>query len=340
MRRGSMPLVALLAVSLMAAACSKAPNDNALATQIKAQMFSDPQLKNADLNVTVSHGQVTLAGNVPNDTARLDAYKLASQTPGVSKVIDQMTVQEAAATPPVDAAPQPAPAPEPVRATAPKPRRHHAASTETPMSAHAAPAAPSETPAQPGATTPPPPPPPQPKRVEFPVGTTVTIRTVDPIDSSVNHAGEVFHAALEVPLVQGDQVVVPKGTDIYVKLVNASSAGHMAGRSELSLELVKMDFHGQSYTLATNTYMLQGGSRGKNTAEKVGAGAAIGAIIGGIVGGGKGAAIGAGVGGGSGGVYQGVTKGQQVKVPSETKLDFQLQAPLDVSYMPRSSSAQ
>lgn len=84
---------------------------------------------------------------------------------------------------------------------------------------------------------------------------------------------------------------------------------------------------------------MSGGSRGKNTAEKVGGGAALGAIIGALAGGGKGAAIGAGVGAAGGGVYQGATHGQQVRIPSETKLDFQLDQPVTVTVMPRSTAS-
>ena len=74
-----------------------------------------------------------------------------------------------------------------------------------------------------------------------------------------------------------------------------------------------------------------GSSRGKNTAEKVGGGAGIGAIIGALAGGGKGAAIGAAAGGGLGGGVQAATKGQQIKLASETVLNFTLQAPVTVT---------
>jgi hypothetical protein len=161
---------------------------------------------------------------------------------------------------------------------------------------------------------------------------------IDGVDSSVNHAGEIFHASLEAPLVIGNEVVVPKGADIYVRLVSASSAGHMTGKSELHLELIKMEFQGRSYPLVSSTYSLTGDSRGKNTAAKVGAGAVIGTLIGAIAGGGKGAAIGAGVGAAGGGVYQASTHGKQVKIPSETKLDFQLDQPVTVTVMPQSAS--
>jgi len=161
---------------------------------------------------------------------------------------------------------------------------------------------------------------------------------IDGVDSSVNKAGEVFHASLDAPIVVGNDVIVPKGADIYVRLANASSAGKLSGQSELRLELVKLEFQGQSYPLVSTTYQLSGSSRGKDTAKKVGGGAILGAIIGGIAGGGKGAAIGATVGGGAGGAYQVATHGQQVKVPSETKLDFQLDQPVTVTVQPKTNS--
>jgi hypothetical protein len=162
---------------------------------------------------------------------------------------------------------------------------------------------------------------------------------IDSVDSSVNNPGEIFHASVENPIVMGDDTVVPKGADVYVRLAATSSAGRFAGKSELHLELVKLEFRGRSYPLVSSTYSLSGSSRGKDTAEKVGGAAAIGAIIGAIAGGGKGAAIGAGVGGAGGGAYQAATHGKQVRIPSETKLDFQLSQPVTVSFTPNQASA-
>lgn len=179
---------------------------------------------------------------------------------------------------------------------------------------------------------------PQPVKFEIPTNTIVTIRMVDGVDSGVNHTGEIFHAALDAPLMVGDRVVVPKGTDLYVRLAGAKSAGHIKGKSELHLELLKMDFRGRSYALVSSTYSLSGTSRAKSTAKKVGGGAVLGAVIGGIAGGGAGAAIGAGVGAGVGTVYSGATRGKQVQIPAETKLDFQLEQPLAITVMPRSTT--
>ncbi len=357
MRHRWMFPIALLVIAL-AVGCSHAPDDAALVTSIQSQMFADSQLKNANLQVTADKGEVTLAGTVPDDAAHLDAYKIASQTPGVTKVNDQITVEVAQAAPP----PPPAPVKERAKPVpAEKKSRHGRHSKQPPAGVsgdvlasvpglgpappevangqQSIPAANLPTAPQPAAAPAPPPPPPQPVPVEIPAGTTLTIRMIDSVDSSVNQPGEIFRASLENPIVSGDRVVVPKGADVYTRLVSSSSAGKFSGKSELHMELVKLDFQGKSYPLVSSTYSISGDSRGKNTAEKVGGGAVIGAIIGAIAGGGKGAAIGAGVGGAGGGVYQAATHGKQVRIPSETKLDFQLDQPLTVYVMPRDGSS-
>jgi outer membrane lipoprotein SlyB len=83
--------------------------------------------------------------------------------------------------------------------------------------------------------------------------------------------------------------------------------------------------NGQTVPLVTGDYELKGKSRGASTAKRTIGGAAVGTIIGAIAGGGKGAGIGAAVGGGAGAGSEIITKGDQVKVPSETLLDFTLQ---------------
>ena len=168
-------------------------------------------------------------------------------------------------------------------------------------------------------------------KVTVPAGTRLLVRMIDGVDSSKNHVGDRFHANMETDLVVGDTVVARKGTDLYGRLAEAKQAGHIAGSSDLKLELTDIVVNGQSYPLMTGDYEAKGKGRGGNTAEKVGGGAALGAIIGAIAGGGKGAAIGAGVGAGAGGAVQVMTRGEQVRVPSETLLEFRLEQPVTVT---------
>ncbi|MBZ5700508.1 MAG: hypothetical protein LAN84_01530 [Acidobacteriia bacterium] len=161
-------------------------------------------------------------------------------------------------------------------------------------------------------------------------GTPLLVRMIDGVDSSKNHVGDIFHASLETDLLADDVLVARKGADVYGRLAEAKEAGHMSGSAELQLELTRIVIDGRDYPLVTSEYELKGKGRGTNTAQKVGGGAVVGAIIGAIAGGGKGAAIGAGAGGAAGAGVQVLTRGQQVKVPSETLLEFRLQQPLSV----------
>ena len=167
--------------------------------------------------------------------------------------------------------------------------------------------------------------------VTIPAGQSMLVRMIDGVDSSKNHVGDVFHASLETDLTIGNTVIAKKGTDIYGRLAEAKEAGHFAGSSELQLELTRIVIDGHDYPVVSSDYTLQGKGRGSNTAKKVGGLAAAGAVIGAIAGGGKGAAIGAAAGGATGAGVQVLTKGQQVKVPSETLLEFRLQQPATVT---------
>ena len=293
---------------------SAPPSDQTLTSDIQAKLFQDPVLKTRDINVSVQNAVVTLTGTVNSDDEKTSVERLANQESGVKQIVDQLTVAGAAtAAPPQAAAP---PAPEQAR---PAGRRHHR--DEAASASGSASSAPNSTQASSPAV---------PASVTVRAGTTVTVRMIDGVDSSVSQPGQEFAATLAAPIVVGNQVVVPSGSNATVRLVNATSSGRFRGSAELSLELHSLTVNGSRLTVHSSPYQQSGGSRGRNTAEKVGGGAAIGGLIGAIAGGGKGAAIGAGIGAAGGGGVQALGKRGRVKVPSESKLDFVLSAPLTV----------
>ena len=167
--------------------------------------------------------------------------------------------------------------------------------------------------------------------VTIPAGQSILIRMVDGVDSSKNHVGDIFHASLETDLNVNGTLVAHKGTDVYGRLAEAKKSGNFTGKSELQLELTRLVIDGHDYPVVSSDYTLQGKGQGSQTAKKVGVGAVAGTIIGAIAGGGKGAAIGAAAGGATGAGVQVLTKGAQVKVPSETVLEFRLEQPATVT---------
>jgi hypothetical protein len=169
---------------------------------------------------------------------------------------------------------------------------------------------------------------PAPTGVRVPAGTSLVVRMIDSVNSRTDHAGDTFTASLEQPLDVNGTVVAHRGARVFGKLEQVKSAGKIKGRSELRLALTGIEINGSTQAITTGSYDVRGKSRGKNTAKKVGIGAAVGGAIGAIAGGGKGAAIGAGIGAGAGTAAQVLTHGQQINVPSETVLDFTLEAPV------------
>jgi len=345
-RRRSVISVLFLS-AILAVACNKA-NDDTITTQIQAKMYSEPLLKSASVNVSSKKGIVTLTGVVPDDAARLAAENIASKTDGVKQVIDSTTM----------ASPAPAAAAEPVPPLPPEPtpvpkkmERKKKVAQEKPEQSEPVPATPASdetasTPPppanpQPAAAPapPPPPPPPQPVTVTIPEGTVVTVRTIDAVDSATASTGQSFRASLDAPVVINDHIVLPKGLNARLKLTDASSAGKFKGRSELTISLDTITYQGKTYSFKTSDVQQEGSSRGKRSAAVIGGGAVLGALIGGLAGGGKGAAIGAGVGAGGGTAVQAATHGQQVKIPSETRLDFTMHEAVAVTYLPKTAPA-
>jgi hypothetical protein len=327
-------------------------DDKAIVADIQSKLFQDPVLKTRDIQVASQKGVVVLTGTVNTPLEKAAAERLAGEVGGVKQVFNQLGISgtpgAASQTPepPVNAANNPPPVPEPAResrrrAVHPEKSSSHvdrparkAAPAPTNDEASAAPApaepvaAPTPTPA---AAPPEPAEPPPPQQVTIPAGTLVTIRMIAGIDSATNQPGDEFAASLAAPVVVDNQVVIPQGADARVRLLHVSSAGHMKGQSELQIELVQLSVNGTPYGVKSSDYTQTGASRGKRTAETVGGGAALGALIGAIAGKGKGAAIGAGVGAAAGTGVQAATKGEQVKIPPETKIEFTLKAPVTLT---------
>jgi hypothetical protein len=333
-------VVLLAGILALGAACTKAPDDSRLTAQIQSKLSQDSGLQGKPITVQTSAGVVTLSGTVENDAERTAAARYASEVQGVKQVVNNLEITPATATAtpaPVPEETAPTPPPESARREArQKPSathqraRHSARMVEeaaAPTSAGGAMT--QDQPAPAVASTPPSPP--APKKVTIPSGTTMAIRLVDAISSETAQPGQTFRATLDSPLSSEGDVAIPSGYDVQGHVVDVKSAGKFAGKSELVLQLDRIMVGGKSYSIQTDQYRRAGSSRSTNTAEKVGVGAAIGAIIGGIAGGGKGAGIGAAAGGGLGGGVQAATKGQQIKLPTETVLNFTLQSPLTVT---------
>ncbi|HEV2468590.1 MAG TPA: BON domain-containing protein [Candidatus Sulfotelmatobacter sp.] len=356
----------LAAILVVGVGCAKKLDDAKMSSDIQSKFSQDSGLSTKQLTVQANNGVVTLSGTVDNDAQRDAAAKQAASEPGVKTVINNLQIADASTA--AGAAPQPAAQeaanstpeakpdpgmdsksdPSPKADASPKPEKPRRERTKpahkrgqqsddqqaskNQMAANNPPAnsAPAPAPAPADNATPVPPPPPPPRQFIIDQGTQLSVRLVDPIDSEKNQVNDTFHATLNAPLTSDGEQAVPAGVEITGHVVDVKSAGTFAGQSVVVLQLDSLKSGGKTYGLQTDQYRKEGKSRGKNTAEKVGGGAIIGGIIGAIAGGGKGAAIGSAAGAGVGAGAQAASKSQQIKLPSETVLNFTLQAPITV----------
>lgn len=74
------------------ATTGKSPVDSELAARIRAALSADPILKSLPIDVEASNGIVTLYGSADTPANRDKATEVASRVPGVSGVINKMTV--------------------------------------------------------------------------------------------------------------------------------------------------------------------------------------------------------------------------------------------------------
>jgi hypothetical protein len=169
-----------------------------------------------------------------------------------------------------------------------------------------------------------------PAYVNIPAGTPIYVRTIDAVDSTRNQVGDRFQASLEEPLRVDGVEIVSRDATVFGRLAESKESGTFSGRSQLRLELMALVVNGQTVPIITGDYELTGKSRGASTAKRTVGGAAVGSIIGALAGGGEGAAIGAGVGAAAGAGSETITKGDQVKVPSETLIEFTLQQDVSI----------
>jgi hypothetical protein len=345
----------------MAAGCARKPDDAKISADVQGKFSQDSGLSSKQLTVQSSDGVVTLGGIVDNEAQRDAASRQAATVPGVRTVVNNLQVGNApaaSATPSATAKPGTSPsslsapsADKPKSAAGKKSARDRTSENTAPAensssdsasdqmnasnqpSLDTAPASASITPT-PASAPAPPPPPASPKKLIIDQGTQLAVRLIDPIDSEKNQTGDTFRATLNAALTSDGEEAVPAGVELTGHLVDVKSAGKFAGQSVVVLQLDKISSGGKTYSLETDQYRKEGKSRGKNTAEKVGGGAILGGIIGAIAGGGKGAAIGTAAGAGVGGGAQAASKSEQIKLLSETVLNFVLQAPIEVVKVP------
>ena len=173
------------------------------------------------------------------------------------------------------------------------------------------------------------PPPPQQKAVTVPAGTVLNVTLTQEINVDASAAGQRFKGVIDDPVTVNGAIVIPRGASATLQAVKVEQSGSMKGSDKITLKLNTVSIGGMVYEVASTDVESKGKGEGKKTARKIGGGAGLGAIVGGIAGGGEGAAIGAAIGGVTGAAV--ASGGQEhLKLPAETRLQFQLASAVSI----------
>jgi hypothetical protein len=165
--------------------------------------------------------------------------------------------------------------------------------------------------------------------VMVPAGTVLNVRLSEGIDVDSTETGATFRGRLDDPIMIDGRVMIPRGAAVVIRVVSVRQSGTLKGSDQIALKLNSISFGDRVYEVVTEYAVAQGKGEGKRTARKVGGGAGVGAIIGAIADGGDGAAIGAVVGGITGTIVA-ASGEEHLKLPAETRLQFELAAAVRV----------
>ncbi len=163
-----------------------------------------------------------------------------------------------------------------------------------------------------------------------PSGKEITVRLGSAIGSKLSQPGESFSGTIAKDVMVGDEVAIPRGTEVTGTVVDAKALGRFKGGAVLEVRLDSINLHGRDHRVqaAARTFTAKG--KGKRTALLAGGGAALGGLIGGLAGGGKGAVIGLAAGGGAGAGGAAFTGNKEIELPAESALTFELTHSLEI----------
>lgn len=104
--------------------------------------------------------------------------------------------------------------------------------------------------------------------ITLPSGAVIPVRLSDEVNSSHDKAGELYTGTVDPSVLVHDRVVIPRGTEAHIRLVEVKKGGHLHGKAKVRLELVSLIMNGERLGVETNQPSKQeGAAHAKASAE-------------------------------------------------------------------------
>ena len=155
------------------------------------------------------------------------------------------------------------------------------------------------------------------ERILLPAGTEISVRIADRVDTNHLHSGDLLTGIVDPSLMYNDRVVIARGTEAHMHLVENKKGGHLVGKAEVQIELTGLVTNGQELEVVSDTYHKDQGVIAAKTKAAAPASAVAGADV----------ATGSGPGVGVSPVVA-IFHAAKVDLPPETRVKFTLTAPL------------
>lgn len=179
----------------------------------------------------------------------------------------------------------------------------------------------------------------------LPEGTRITLQLNRNLSTKTNSEGDTFTAVVTTPVYVGDQIVIPKGSEVSGSISRIIRPGRFKGKAILHLlfQSIAIPGRGQAPIVATLTRVdpegnsgihsegsVEGESSKGRDAGMVATPTLAGAGIGSATGGGKGAGIGAGIGAALGLAAIFSSRGKDLDLRRGSAIDILLERPLSI----------
>jgi hypothetical protein len=175
-------------------------------------------------------------------------------------------------------------------------------------------------------------PPEAPRVVVLEAGDAMTVVLQQALSTEATPVGAKFDAVTEGPILEDGVVAIPAGSTIRGSVAAAERASALGGKARMQLRFESLSTpDGRQLAITAQPLTLEGKSTARGDVEKVVGGAVGGGMLGGILGGKEGAAKGAAAGTVAGGIWAVATRGNDIVLPTGTKMIVTLTGSLPVT---------
>lgn len=170
------------------------------------------------------------------------------------------------------------------------------------------------------------------KEEQVPPGTKLEVELLDSVSSADSSVGDAVLARVASDVVVGGKVVITAGSTVSGSVTQARGLKAIGGRALLRVEFDSIDLP-SGETPIRAAFFRQGKSETKKDAATIAGATAGGALLGRVLSDkheARGTAMGAVIGGAAGTAIAAGTKGEEIVLPSGTRLALHLQGPVTV----------